>query len=371
MKKKKQRSLKKRTHQEQLNNKTSFFDNPLFILLFIVSLSILTYANSIDGTFHFDDIATIKDNPSIRGLSPLEIWKNNNHLRFIGFMSFALNYAINGLDNIRGWHYVNISLHILCTILFYIVLSLIMKLLKKEKSKVPLIAASLFSVHPLLSEPVNYIQARLVLFYSFFTLCGVICALLLLSNREKKTKILLTACMFLFFIFDSMSKEVGLFYFPASILLVFLSFWKDENGKNPLLKRKSIFLIILIASALFLLSYFLLPLERLLTPSYSPHIGKRTLFTNILTHCKIFFKYIMLMVPFFPPQCRSWNNRIKSQQFSRASLFITPPAAVIGIVYICMEKERQISSPVFPVLLGDNGNFSLYDSDGQVCGPFG
>ena len=156
----------------------------------IIVTGITAYSNSIHGSFHFDDPHTIAENHSIRDLSPAGIWTGNNRFRFVGFYSFALNYRLNRLDDVRGWHYVNISMHICCALLFYMVMSLLMQNVSGGESKIPLAASILFVAHPLCSEPVNYIQARHVLFCSFFSLSGLLCTVLFVKAKSKTSRIM-------------------------------------------------------------------------------------------------------------------------------------------------------------------------------------
>jgi hypothetical protein len=75
---------------------------------------ILAYANSISGPFILDDQSTIADNRQIR-----EWWRPSRVLvpeadtaiagRPIVNLSFAVNYAVGGLD-VRGYHVANIAI---------------------------------------------------------------------------------------------------------------------------------------------------------------------------------------------------------------------------------------------------------------------
>src|SRR6185503_19600475 len=86
------------------------------------------YWRSLSGTFIFDDIPSVADNPTIRSLWPLGPALSPPHGR--GFtvsgrpllnLSFALNHALGGLRP-WGYHAVNIGVHILAAwILFGVV----------------------------------------------------------------------------------------------------------------------------------------------------------------------------------------------------------------------------------------------------------
>ncbi len=186
-------------------------------LALIIVIGIAAYSNSIHGSFHFDDPHTIAENASIRSLNPAGTWTANNHFRFVGFYSFALNYRFNGLDDIRGWHYVNIGIHICCALLFYMIMSLLMHNVNEGESRIPLVASILFVAHPLCSEPVNYIQARHILFYSFFSLSGLLCTVLLVKTKSRAGRIICALGIAISIVLGGLSKEVGMFYVPVII----------------------------------------------------------------------------------------------------------------------------------------------------------
>ncbi|MEC7843065.1 MAG: hypothetical protein VX911_09290 [Candidatus Latescibacterota bacterium] len=69
-------------------------------------------------------------------------------------VSYTLNYRVEGFE-VRGYHVVNLQLHVLVTWLVYGLLVSI-----GGSGYGSLFAAALFGVHPLAAEPVNYISSR-------------------------------------------------------------------------------------------------------------------------------------------------------------------------------------------------------------------
>ena len=85
----------------------------------ITAIGIIVYSNTIYSSFHFDDIPQIVENYIIRDIKNLtDILAGQ---RGVTMATFALNYAIGGLDVI-GYHAVNISIHILNGILLYLIM---------------------------------------------------------------------------------------------------------------------------------------------------------------------------------------------------------------------------------------------------------
>ena len=131
---------------------------------------ILAYANSLSGPFILDDQSTIVENQQIR-----EWWRPSRVLvpeantaiagRPIANLSFAINYAIGGLD-VRGYHVFNIALHLACGLLAFGLIRRTLELprLRERFASVATNAAFavalLWIVHPLNSEVVDYLTER-------------------------------------------------------------------------------------------------------------------------------------------------------------------------------------------------------------------
>jgi tetratricopeptide (TPR) repeat protein len=139
----------------------------------------VAYANSLSGAFVLDDQSTIVDNPQIRQLSDLGAVSSPERDTAIAGrpavnLSFAINYAIHGLD-VRGYHAGNIAIHIACALLFF---GIVWRTLSLPRVTAPLrahavnlafAAALIWVVHPLNSEAVDYLTERteslMALFY--------------------------------------------------------------------------------------------------------------------------------------------------------------------------------------------------------------
>jgi len=150
--------------------------------------TVLAYANSLEGGFVFDDIGTIRDNPTIRQLWPL--WQPlspppgqglTSNGRPLVNLSLALNYAI-GKNAVRSYHLYNAAIHILAVlVLFGVVRRTLLRSNGKGWALSPtwfaFAVALLWGVHPLLTESVTYIVQRaesmMGLFY-LLTLYGFI-----------------------------------------------------------------------------------------------------------------------------------------------------------------------------------------------------
>lgn len=138
----------------------------------IVLLGALAYSNSLAGPFVLDDSVTIIDNPDIRrmwSLSSLRSsWGESAVLgRPLVAMTFAINYAIDGL-NVTGYHVVNIAVHILCALVLLVLIRRVCR-----STLFAFVCASLWVLHPLNTEVVNYISQRTESMMALFYLLAV------------------------------------------------------------------------------------------------------------------------------------------------------------------------------------------------------
>lgn len=137
----------------------------VFGYLVIALLGATSSINSLNGDFVFDDTEVLVNNRDILPDTPLanvfrnDYWGTNlksNHshksYRPLTILSFRWNYAAVGGLHPRGFHLVNIALHILISFLIWSV-SLI--ILGKNKLFIGFLASVLFSVHPIHSEAVS------------------------------------------------------------------------------------------------------------------------------------------------------------------------------------------------------------------------
>jgi len=92
-----------------------YLPRPLAVLLLLSLLTIIIYSNTFSSPFYFDDTANIVENPQIKDLKN---FLDLSGTRYVGFLSFALNYHFGGL-NVFGFHLVNLLIHIINGFLVY------------------------------------------------------------------------------------------------------------------------------------------------------------------------------------------------------------------------------------------------------------
>src|SRR3989337_2462996 len=151
----------------------------LVIPVILITLSaLLTYSNTFTSPFHFDDVSQIVEYQRIRDLSKFSDFEG---VRYIGELSFALNYHFGGL-NVFGYHLVNIVIHIINGILVWLLVILTFKSPKMgwvsgsphPVGLIALAASLLFVVHPIQTQAVTYIVQRYTSLATLFYLLSIV-----------------------------------------------------------------------------------------------------------------------------------------------------------------------------------------------------
>lgn len=173
------------------------------LLIFIVFLiwGGIIYSNTFTSSFQFDDFNYIVNNIDLRNITNISaIWgtRLGHASRFIGFLSFALNYHISGMNPI-GFHITNFLIHVITTFLVWNLLTIFIKLTEKKynnlisnSNKIAILAALLFLVHPVQTQAVTYITQRFASLATFFYISSLLLylkgrLLFVTENKEKRT----------------------------------------------------------------------------------------------------------------------------------------------------------------------------------------
>jgi protein O-mannosyl-transferase len=156
--------------------------NYVFFGLLVAGL--LLFGASFNDPFHFDDVLITND-ANVTNPARWHHFLNPLHLRQLTFFSFYLNHLIGG-DSPAGYHVVNVLLHIANAALLFLLLR---EFLERW---VAIIAAAIFLVHPVQTEPVLYVYQRSTLLACFFSLL----ALIALVKGRNWLAIFLFVCAF-------------------------------------------------------------------------------------------------------------------------------------------------------------------------------
>jgi len=358
------------------------------ISFFVISVfCFICYSNILESPFVFDDYVHIKNNPHVR-LKQLDFgslydaaFEGLSPYRPIAAVSFALNYYIGQYDP-RGYHIVNILVHLTCGIFVYFLgLIIFQQSTKSLNSSLPrsfnssaemmsLLAALIFTVHPIQTQSVTYTIQRMNSMAAMFYILSLFLyvkgrlgqeqrALFFRYNgqpgradEQPSVKLLYNsrrhylwfAGSVLAWMFALGSKEIAV-TLPFFVLLYEWYFFQDL--KKAWLKRHLGFLVatLVILSSICLLFLGSSPLERLRSiGDYS--MNEFTFWERVVTQPRVVIYYLTL---FLYPHPTRLNL---DYDFPLSSSFIHPPttllsvAAIVGMMALacCLAKRERLIS---------------------------
>jgi len=219
-------------------------------ILFIMVIGFVSYSNTFHSPFYVDDTIYITENPIIKDLrhflepsavKEYVILGGQNYsqlkMRYIGLLTFALNYRING-DNVTGYHIVNLAIHLTNAVILYLLILSCIGVLRRDfqtSSTVPFLVAMLFVSHPIQTQAVTYLTQRFVLLACMFYL---LCLLSYVKSRLASSslrKSFYYVGALVFAILAMKTKEIA-FTLPITLALYEIMFL---NGKP---KRRALYL---------------------------------------------------------------------------------------------------------------------------------
>ena len=238
------------------------------VMILVVTITIL-YGPGLDYPFFFDDYNSLmNDQGQVNTLIKSPDQALDNLLahplrpdRNLTWLSFAASYKLSKMSP-SGFRLINLALHGLCTILLYLLLSL---LLYRHDPQAPterplicrpaLIGALFFLCHPLALNTVLYISQRFGALASFFYLLGFYAWL---KGKHRPAEISISGHQWLWFLLAVLafwsalhSKEMAI-TLPLTIMI-----YELYTGKLQSVSRKKIlvsFALLFLIAAIFLFS---------------------------------------------------------------------------------------------------------------------
>lgn len=239
---------------------SGFYQRPVVHILIIVALGFLIYSNTFHVPFVYDDASFIVGNPGIKDFryfeNPLQIltiptiasnFRTQFITRIVTNFTFALNYALNGL-NVSGYHIFNLIVHLSNAILVYYLVLITFRTPffssrpRSEddsrgahyRSMIALFSALIFVSHPVQTQAVTYIAQR---FASLVTTFYLLSLFLYVSSRiaeSSASRVVLYAAALLSVVCAMLTKE-NAFTLPFSIALYEFMFFDEKIKKRILL----------------------------------------------------------------------------------------------------------------------------------------
>ena len=190
-------------------------------------------------------------------IDPQNIYNN----RFIGHLTFALNYQLHEL-NVAGYHIFNLFIHLLNALLVYWLMILTFRTpyasayLQKDVLKtsdpyrwVPLFTALLFVSHPVQTQAVTYIVQRFASLSTLFYLVSLVMYIKARgSDSSKRARYAFFAASIISAVLAMRTKEIA-FTLPVMVFLYEFMFFRGD------IKKRMLYLLAL------LLTMFIIPLS--------------------------------------------------------------------------------------------------------------
>ena len=236
----------------------------IFAFVSLLLLILITYSNTFDASWHFDDENNILNNEPLH-LTELNLqnikktffadWNGSGKLyRPVACLTFALNYYFGG-TGVYGYHLVNLIIHLLSSIFLFLFVyhTLNLPILKARYGPcsyfIALISAVLWAINPVQTQAVTYVVQRMT------SMAGLFCIMAMyfyLKGRTSTPKLLRSTHYLLSMgcgILALGSKENAVML-PVVILIYDLFLLQGVTKKN--LKRYSFFLLIAVLACLAL-----------------------------------------------------------------------------------------------------------------------
>lgn len=207
----------------------------LLFLLFIV------YLNSFWGAFQFDDYNVIVNNPVVHTWSA---WYDDvlHGIRPILKFTYTLNWTSD--MGLLGFHFFNLAIHILNTILIYFlsmkIIGSISTMTISSVRKSAMLTALLWALHPVQTESVTYISGRSSSLMAMFYLAAL---LAYIHGSDTNKRLWLYLLSPLFFIMAVLTKETAV-TLPLTLFLWEVTIHKQKGFLMPVLKKQSLYYMI-------------------------------------------------------------------------------------------------------------------------------
>lgn len=190
-------------------------------VVILIAITVLTYANSLQGKFVFDDQQIVLQNPALMNIHSLnDAVVLGAGWRQVLFFTYGLNYYISGLDTF-SYHVLNVLIHVANVLLVY---GIILAALGRDAWArfTALSGAAVFGVHTLFSGAVSYIAGRSSELCATFYFAAILLFFAGLNSDRRHVRILSFACAGTagFLAWQAKQEAITLPLFLAAILFL-------------------------------------------------------------------------------------------------------------------------------------------------------
>lgn len=274
----------------------------------------LIFANSLNAAWQFDDLPNITRNEKlhISDLSPASLYQTffaspathdpqkDALFRPVAMLTLALNWYVDR-DHVRGYHVVNLCIHVLTAWLLYAAIRHILAApniegrYRGQEYDIALLSAVLWAVNPVQTQAVTYIVQRMTSLAALFYIGGVLCYLIGRQHPSPTQRWRWWSGTGLCFLLSIGAKENGVVLPVALILVEYLFFQEPErmDVRRKLLILSAVAIFLAVAAGLALLVAFRSDFLAYLTDLYSQR--SFTLLQRLLTQPRVLLHYLSLL----------------------------------------------------------------------------
>ena len=211
----------------------------LLLSVIIISAAVfISYYNSFNNSFQFDDVHFIQQNSIIKSFDSfkdISFWFDFGNRAPAQFL-LAINYAA-GEYSVKGYHLLNTLIHLLASIAVYFLAGMLISskpvrsaYVLKNSGMIRLFSALIFAVHPIQTESVTYIVQRMESAAALFYFVALIFYLMLRKEKEFVKRIVFALIFLAASVLACLTKQTS-YTLPLSILLLEIYFVRDKNGR--------------------------------------------------------------------------------------------------------------------------------------------
>lgn len=160
---------------------------------------------------------------------------NGGYYRPLIGLSYYLDNTLWALD-LRSMHLDNVLLHLVNVLLLFSILRIAIRTKNGIKGYLPLCGATLFAVHPIVTESINWISGRTDILAGNFVLASAASLLMYRKSRAKRYAVLTVV----FIILGMLSKEASFGMILAAFFLLSADIYGGPEKKNDILQKVGI-----------------------------------------------------------------------------------------------------------------------------------
>jgi tetratricopeptide (TPR) repeat protein len=320
---------------------TSAWWMPALVFAAALLIALIVYWPAMHGAFVFDD-AHMQFAEAHPDRIPLSLWIRGS--RPLVGLSYWLNYQASGTSTF-GYHLTNIVLHVLASLIVFLILRKTLELAGFEIRRRTLAAAfcgALFLLHPVQTEAVAYIAARSENLSVLLAFAAWACFLYRRSSAIQFPAVIAILALF----GASVAAKEHVAVLPAVILLTDY-YWNPGfsfQGIRRNWRLYGVFLVSSLAVAAFFWSYL----------AHEPTVGfnmqQFTWYQYFFTQCRVIFIYLRLfLLPF--GQTADYFVELSRTPFEHGAIFGMAALAAGSIAAIVWRKRFPLASYGFFVTL--------------------